>query len=101
MARDRSTAGIDAMPLPPAQHDTWYLVLAQTVGEASSRVISLADGGEVVFGRGSNAQVRIDHDAVSRRHAIVRRKGATVTVEDLGSRNGTLVNGSPIVTDDS
>jgi DNA-binding NtrC family response regulator/pSer/pThr/pTyr-binding forkhead associated (FHA) protein len=93
---DRSTATADAIA-PPEREDTWYLVLSQTAGQ-TSRVVPLADGIEVVFGRSQAAQIWIDHDAVSRRHAIVRRKGATVTVEDLGSRNGTLVNGSPITS---
>ena len=93
---DRSTAGVDALPAAPERPDAWYLVLAQTTGEASSRVMPLADGAEIVFGRREGCEIVIDHDAVSRRHAVVRRRGATVTVEDLGSRNGTLVNGASI-----
>jgi DNA-binding NtrC family response regulator/pSer/pThr/pTyr-binding forkhead associated (FHA) protein len=95
---DRSTAGLDALVDPPEpRQDTWYLVLAQPGGE-SSRVIPVADGAEVVFGRQAGSQVLIDHDAVSRRHAMVRRRGATMIVEDLGSRNGTMVNGAPITS---
>jgi DNA-binding NtrC family response regulator/pSer/pThr/pTyr-binding forkhead associated (FHA) protein len=95
---DRSTAGLDALVDPPEpRQDTWYLVLALPGGE-SSRVVPVADGAEVVFGRQSGSQVWIDHDAVSRRHAMVRRRGIQIIVEDLGSRNGTLVNGTPITT---
>ena len=100
MARpDRSTATADAIA-PADREDAWYLVLSQTGtgSEATSRVVPLADSVEVLFGRSQTSSVWIDHESVSRRHAVVRRKGSTVTVEDLGSRNGTLVNGSPIAT---
>ena len=38
-------------------------------------------------------QLVLDHPAVSRRHAAFQRKGETVVVRDLGSTNGTFVNG--------
>ena len=100
MARqDRSTATADAIA-PADRDDAWYLVLSQTAAgsEATSKLVPLADSVEVLFGRSQTSSVWIDHESVSRRHALVRRKGSTVTVEDLGSRNGTLVNGSPIAT---
>jgi DNA-binding NtrC family response regulator/pSer/pThr/pTyr-binding forkhead associated (FHA) protein len=60
---------------------------------ASTRVIDLADGAHLLFGRARTAHVQIDSDRVSRLHAQFRRRGAAVTVEDAGSRNGTWVNG--------
>ena len=50
----------------------------------------------VVIGRGHEADVRIADASVSRRHAEVRYDGARVLVEDLGSTNGTSVNGERI-----
>jgi hypothetical protein len=44
-------------------------------------------------GRSSSSDVRLDHPSVSRRHARVAFRGGCWTVEDLGSSNGTLVNG--------
>jgi pSer/pThr/pTyr-binding forkhead associated (FHA) protein len=38
----------------------------------------------------------LDAPGVSRRHALVRVTAAGATVEDLGSTNGTYVNGSPV-----
>src|SRR6266550_5436982 len=73
---------------------TWYLVLS--VGGASSRVVPIIDGSEVVFGRQPDCSFVIDHDGVSRRHARVTRFRDQISVEDLGSRNGTLVNGTVI-----
>ena len=40
--------------------------------------------------------VWIDSPRASRRHAVVRVSGDEAVVEDLGSKNGTLVNGSRV-----
>lgn len=51
----------------------------------------------VVIGRGTNADLRIDDPGISRRHVEFRVQptngGASVSVLDLGSTNGTTVNG--------
>jgi DNA-binding NtrC family response regulator len=73
---------------------SWTLIIS--VGEASSRVVPLADRAELVIGRHPECTVVIDHDGVSRRHVKIVRFQDHVTVEDLGSRNGTLVNGTKI-----
>jgi FHA domain-containing protein len=49
--------------------------------------------GSNVLGRGTDADIRLPDTGVSRKHADVQLEGGTVTVEDLGSTNGTLVNG--------
>jgi pSer/pThr/pTyr-binding forkhead associated (FHA) protein len=51
--------------------------------------------GELVIGR-ENADLTIDDAEVSRRHVAVRLEGGQLEVEDLGSANGTFVNGSRI-----
>lgn len=48
-----------------------------------------------VIGRGSEADVRIDDPGVSRRHATINLRPVP-TIADLGSTNGTLVDGSRI-----
>jgi two-component system response regulator AtoC len=63
---------------------------------ARSRVVELAEGAPVSFGRSRGSTVLVDHDKVSRQHARVTRRGADIVVEDLGSRNGTRVNGTRI-----
>jgi hypothetical protein len=52
--------------------------------------------GSNVLGRGTDAAIRLPDTGVSRKHADVQLEGGTVTVEDLGSTNGTLVNGRRI-----
>lgn len=60
-----------------------------------NRVHRLFTGTNVV-GRGSEADVVIDYPGISRLHALIRVVGDEITVEDLGSKNGTHVNGSRI-----
>jgi pSer/pThr/pTyr-binding forkhead associated (FHA) protein len=49
-------------------------------------------GAELVVGR-EGPGVRVDDAEMSRRHAVVRSSAGALTIEDLGSRNGTYVNG--------
>jgi hypothetical protein len=61
----------------------------------SSAGQSVGVTGELVIGR-ENADLTIDDAQVSRRHVAVRLEGGQLEVEDLGSANGTFVNGSRI-----
>ena len=47
----------------------------------------------VVLGRSRDCDVRISDLNVSRRHAELRQEGTTYWIVDLGSMNGTLLNG--------
>lgn len=49
-----------------------------------------------VIGRDPSASLILPVTAVSRRHAEIRRDGGSYRVRDLGSRNGTLLNGHPV-----
>ncbi len=49
--------------------------------------------GEVIIGRGPECYLRVDEPMVSRRHARLRITQNAVILEDLGSRNGSRVNG--------
>jgi hypothetical protein len=54
-------------------------------------VFTVRDG--TIIGRGSDAGIRFDHPAISRHHAVFQVEDDTLTVTDLGSLNGTWVNG--------
>ena len=54
------------------------------------------DQGEHVIGRDADADIRVEVAGVSRRHARLRVHGGSIYVEDLGSKNGTWVNGRRI-----
>ncbi|MEM6330814.1 MAG: FHA domain-containing protein [Planctomycetota bacterium] len=49
-----------------------------------------------VVGRASDCTLRAGSEAISRRHCVFLRRGETLSVLDLGSRNGTYVNGARI-----
>jgi hypothetical protein len=55
----------------------------------------LSDGANVV-GRDGDCAVRVDSADLSRRHARILVTPAETTIEDLGSKNGTQVNGEHI-----
>jgi pSer/pThr/pTyr-binding forkhead associated (FHA) protein len=50
----------------------------------------------ITLGRRADNDIVIDSPAVSRQHAQLRWRYGRVILYDLGSRAGTLVNGSPI-----
>jgi DNA-binding winged helix-turn-helix (wHTH) protein len=55
----------------------------------------LADG-EALIGRARDAAIRLDSGGVSRHHARLIVTGTEATIEDLGSKNGTFIDGHPI-----
>jgi len=58
--------------------------------ELGNRIFRLVEGGNLV-GRSDNAAVRLESSSVSRRHALITITGSVATLEDLSSRNGTVV----------
>jgi pSer/pThr/pTyr-binding forkhead associated (FHA) protein len=67
--------------------------------QRQSHVVALTTR-RVTIGRGADTNVMIEGDAsVSRVHALMERIGESWFVRDLGSRNGTLVNGKRIAGD--
>lgn len=74
-------------------------------GPAPSLIVRLGDrvafrfpvtADESVIGRGEGADLPLDNVSVSRRHAVVKRRGSTLLVEDLGSDNGIVVKGQKV-----
>jgi pSer/pThr/pTyr-binding forkhead associated (FHA) protein len=55
--------------------------------------------GTMLIGRVAGVDLQVDDDSVSRRHAEVVVEGREVVLRDLGSANGTTVNGAPISED--
>jgi hypothetical protein len=69
-------------------------ILAITQGSQAGQSAELA-GGTILIGRGAECQIILEDDYVSTRHARVVG-GEEIYVEDLGSTNGTYVNGQRI-----
>src|SRR5215217_409422 len=61
-------------------------------GPIAGRRYKLADG-EYVIGRRSDCQIFVPDMRVSRQHARLWKDGEGWTLEDLGSNNGTFING--------
>ena len=58
---------------------------------------SLADGQSWAIGRGDGCAVLLDSRSVSRLHALIqRRETGDFSLVDLGSRNGSFVNGTRV-----
>ncbi len=53
-------------------------------------------GPTMVLGRDAAADIHLDNRALSRRHAQLEKRGAAIWIRDLGSQNGTFVNGERI-----
>jgi hypothetical protein len=65
---------------------------------APMRGTSLVLSGErMIIGRSDTSDLRIQDAFVSHSHAAVLRQGARTLLEDLGSRNGTSVNGQAVL----
>ena len=71
----------------------FQLVVAR--GRSASDVLKLVEGTTTV-GRHDDCQIRIKSSQVSRRHCEFFEKKGMLLVKDLGSSNGTLVNGKKV-----
>jgi two-component system response regulator AtoC len=65
------------------------------IGSGTFATHPLLEAGTLTIGRGSNCDIEVDDRSISRRHAILSI-GETVTIEDLGSANGTFVRGQRV-----
>jgi hypothetical protein len=70
---------------------------ALVIDDGSNRSFDL-HGGTTVVGRGQESDFRLPDTGVSRRHLEINWDGQNATLSDLGSTNGTTVNGNPVQT---
>jgi pSer/pThr/pTyr-binding forkhead associated (FHA) protein len=55
-------------------------------------------GKEFLIGRGNDCDLRLRDPNVSRHHCMIRIRPDEVTLHDLGSSNGTYVNGTRVIS---
>ncbi|BDG03029.1 GGDEF domain-containing protein [Anaeromyxobacter oryzae] len=75
---------------PPDRRHAFFLVLA---GPQFGEIFPLEPGRELLVGRREDADIPIRDDGISRRHAAIRVEGEGAVIRDLGSVNGTWVDG--------
>jgi two-component system cell cycle response regulator len=85
------TGVTNIVPPEPQKADRAYLIIL--AGDGLGEMHQLI-GDEMIIGRAGRASLILRDDGVSRVHARLRRLGDALVVEDLGSRNGTFVNGA-------
>jgi len=72
--------------------------LSVTQGPRELRGVTLDVTSPIVIGRSPGADIVIADDFVSGRHARVSPSGTEAVLEDLGSTNGTLLNGMAVTS---
>ncbi|MBS2020064.1 MAG: sigma 54-interacting transcriptional regulator [Deltaproteobacteria bacterium] len=85
--------------MPTGTNRTWdersdLRLLVVSGSNATSHALS--EGTRLVIGRSADANVVVDHAAVSARHAQVLVRDGEVLLEDLGSRHGTRLRGEKL-----
>ncbi|MCA8925571.1 MAG: FHA domain-containing protein [Planctomycetes bacterium] len=65
---------------------------------SESLILYLGEGDEIVIGR--QGQARCNHASVSEKHCVLRRFGTLWSISDLGSRNGTTINGHKLAPEE-
>lgn len=72
----------------------WTVTVVRGPGELINTTVPVT--GPIVIGRSPGADIVLGDDFVSGRHARVSPSGDGAVVEDLGSTNGTILNGQPL-----
>ena len=76
------------------------VILTATEGCCKGQAFVFKEPGKVTLGRASDCDIQLppsdDHPSVSRHHCLVGINPPHVWVRDLGSLNGTFVNGAKI-----
>ncbi|MFM8398843.1 MAG: FHA domain-containing protein [Pirellula sp.] len=71
-----------------------YLIIRQ--GNRWTDVFRLESSQKLIVGRASSNEIPVSDERASRRHAEISFKDGNWLIKDLGSRNGTLLDGSKI-----
>lgn len=66
---------------------------SELYAQPEDKIFRPTPSGQVCFGRSPSNDISLNHAAVSGQHAIIVRQGDDFFLEDLESRNGTLLNG--------
>ncbi len=79
--------------LAPSERDRPYLIVL--AGSNVGEMYRIEDA-ETIIGRAEDVAIKLSDDGISRKHARISASGREAQLEDLGSVNGTLVNGERV-----
>src|SRR5580658_6852455 len=102
MARDASVGREMQDPSPKAptsiapRSDARSFVLRFISGKYQGGEFPIATDKQIIVGRSSDLDMVLVEDMVSRKHARIAMQSDQIWIEDLGSTNGTFVNGEKI-----
>src|ERR1700743_2316827 len=102
MARDASVGREMQDPSPKAptsiapRSDARSFVLRFISGKYQGGEFPIATDKQILVGRSSDLDMVLVEDMVSRKHARIAMQGDQIWIEDLGSTNGTFVNGEKV-----
>jgi pSer/pThr/pTyr-binding forkhead associated (FHA) protein len=85
-----------AQPGPTEAKNEPRFALRFISGKYQGGEYPLAEGQEIVIGRSSELDMVLVEEMVSRKHARIALADGTINIEDLGSTNGTFVNGEKV-----
>ena len=83
-----------APPPRVAPIDDWSVIVSG--GLEAGRVVPIPTGHALTVGRGADCDIVVDSLSSSRRHASFERTAAGVRIRDLGSANGTVIDGAKV-----
>ncbi len=95
-----ASPAVETSPAPPPAGPIFKGPIPELhllLGEKQLGTFSLGKG-ELTIGRNPGNDILIDNVGVSRRHAVIKWTGDHAVIEDLGSANGTIVNGQKITS---
>jgi hypothetical protein len=84
-----ATAGLNDAPTGSPK-----LRVANAAGLRAGSAYDLSEG--AMLGRGDSADIRLEDTFASSAHARLVAQGDVIVLEDLGSTNGTYLNGEPL-----
>src|SRR5258705_943259 len=85
-----------AQPGPSEANNEPRFALRFISGKYQGGEYPLAEGQEIVIGRSSELDMVLVEEMVSRKHARIALTDGTISIEGLGSTNGTFVNGEKV-----
>jgi len=81
----------------PSSAESWYLLVFHPAGERT--MVPLVAGQRITVGRAPTSHIVVLDERASRQHAEIFPTAVGWAIRDLDSRNGTLLDGEPVVGD--